>query len=152
MCLRDSQDEASHSRKGEFSTKKIKILLGTLAMMLAFGLTVVSCADEGDDPPAPVLDVALVATWYGTQVLAQAAYRGSIYQFMADGIYCISGISGSPNTSGHGYGTWYTAGGKIIIKIAGLESSAKYSISGTELTITESSARFPIPENKYYKP
>jgi hypothetical protein len=114
--------------------KKIKILLGSLAMVLAFGLTVVSCDDGGDDdPPPPERDTALVAKWYMTQEMANSASPGTeSYEFKSDGNFNAGGTEN--------VGTWSTSGGKITLYSGGQAmETATYSISGTTLTFINGS-------------
>ena len=125
--------------------KKITILLGTLAMVLAFGLTVVSCGEDESDP-APARDAKLVAEWYSAQT------GGTLqYELKADGTY-VPGGTPLPGA------TWTTSGGKLIISSSGVQvTSITYKLEDSDkkliLSAGEGANGAPpvIPNGTYYK-
>ena len=123
--------------------KKITILLGTLAMVLAFGLTVVSCGEEESDP-APAHDTKLVAKWYDN------ATAGTLqYEFKADGTYEAGGTA-IPNA------TWTTSGANLIISSSGVQiTTVEYKLDNNDKELTFKAGTGTVPttiiQGKYYK-
>ena len=116
-------------------------------MVLAFGLTVVSCGEEESDPPAPSRDAKLVAKWYS------ASTGGTLkYEFKSDGTYEAGGIA-QPTS------TWSTSGGKLIISSSGVKvTSITYKLEDSDKKLTFSAgegangAPAVIPDGgPYYK-
>ena len=118
--------------------KKIKILWGTLAMVLVFGLAVVSCGKE-EEEPASGHDTALVAKWG-----VSASSPTVMFEFQSDGKFVAGGETAAF--------TWSSSGGKFTFSTSGVAiGSADYAVSGTELTISNAAAAIGIENGKYYK-
>jgi hypothetical protein len=127
--------------------KKNKLfMMGTLAVMLAFGLVLVGCETDAKDDSGggDGHDPALVAQWYDSQDKANAGTGTAAYEFKADG---------SMLTNGREIYIWKTSGSKLYdgLKVGGYRlDGATYKIEGTKLTISNAKGT-DFVDGEYYK-
>jgi hypothetical protein len=133
LCGRHKKSTAGKTAKEGFSMTKNKFfMMGTLAMMLAFGLVLAGCENDADDGGSNH-DSALIGKWYHTQDYADENNNDRLaYEFQEDGKFLMA--------SSEREMTWTGSGGKITISYEGEDiCTADYTIEETTLTISNAS-------------
>jgi hypothetical protein len=106
--------------------------------------------DDKDNDGGGSIDTNLVAKWYGNQELANTGgSSGLAYEFTADGKLLPAGSDIGKNIYTVKSGTITTK--TLITGSAVLLGTAKYSISGTKLTISEATPTSGLLNDEYYK-
>jgi hypothetical protein len=119
-------------------------MTGTLAVMLAFGLILTGCSIDTDDLDGGNNDGSrasnLVGKWLDNDDFG--------YEFKADGKFLNCYGTGSTSTAF----TWTVSAGTITLSIGDEKmGSAKYSIAGTTLTISEAEGQTSLRNGTYTK-
>jgi len=112
-------------------------LLGIIALVAVIGFSMAACGDNGgNNNGSDNVDATIVGKWYDSQTNADAdGPTGLMFEIKSDGTFIEGGTYPYNNNS---YGTKCTTSSGTITTWKGSDdrAAAKYSVSGTVLSLT----------------